>query len=177
MKNAATPQLTPNQRAAFIAAIAPAAQASQRKWNVPASITIAQAILESGWGQSRLSISANNFFGIKYGPRSDEGYVAFPTKEYVNGIPETQIARFDKFISAEEAFDAHGELLATAQRYARAMADAGDPFVFAARLQDCGYSTDPNYAAKVCRLITDYRLTEYDAPPSAPAAAARAANG
>ncbi len=53
-------------------------------------------------------------------------------------------------------------MLSQAKRYAKAMADADDPFVFAARLHECGYSTDPEYAKKLAGLITEFGLTQYD---------------
>jgi len=156
--------LTPQQRSEFIARIAPAAQRSQKKNGVPASIILAQAILESAWGQSSLTARHNNYFGIKDSRRFDEGYCEFRTEEVLAGERVNLIARFEAFKDVASCFDAHGRLLAENKRYAPAMADADDPFVFAARLYECGYATDPDYAKKLAQLITTYKLTRFDAP-------------
>ena len=67
----------------FIDSIAPDAVRTVRQLGIPASVTIAQAILESGWGRSSLARISKNYFGIKgTGPA---GYVLLPTKEYLNG--------------------------------------------------------------------------------------------
>jgi flagellum-specific peptidoglycan hydrolase FlgJ len=156
----------------FITGIAPAAQASQAKWSVPASVTLAQAILESGWGESALTTSARNYFGIK--ARRIDPYVELKTDEFIGGTRKAVRAGFRKFVSDAECFDAHGELLGTLARYRPAMAKADDPVIFAVKLQECGYSTDPDYATKLARLIQDFDLTQYDVPPPAPLKAAAA---
>jgi flagellum-specific peptidoglycan hydrolase FlgJ len=154
---------TPEQKNAFIASVVPAAQSAMRMWRVPASITIAQAILESGWGQSALAIQAKNFFGIKFNQHLEgDGYIQFPTREVVGDASETVLAEFEKYNSVEQSFDAHGRLLATSSRYAAAMEEADDPFVFAAQLYKTKYSTDPAYPSELCKIITQFRLTQYD---------------
>jgi flagellum-specific peptidoglycan hydrolase FlgJ len=64
----------------FIDRVATGAQASEAKWGVPASVTIAQAALESGWGKSQLATICNNYFGVK--AREGEAYREFPTTEF-----------------------------------------------------------------------------------------------
>jgi flagellum-specific peptidoglycan hydrolase FlgJ len=154
--------VTPKDQLAFISLIAPLAQASQKQYRIPASVTIAQAIDESGWGQSQLSTKANNFFGIK-ARQSVDKYTQFNTEEFEKGQPVKELAKFRVFNSLKDCFEAHARLLACTDRYRPAMADADDPFVFAPRLKECGYSTDPEYAKKLAALITDFRLTQYDA--------------
>lgn len=151
----------------------PAALLSQHSSGVPASITLAQAILESGWGRSGLARIANNFFGIKAGANaSPDEYVEMPTHEVVNGVSELEMARFARYPSIEACFKAHGALLALASRYHAAMEAAHDPAAFAAELQKCGYSTNPNYSAELMRLVREFDLGQYDAAPNPPAAAA-----
>ena len=152
--------MTRQDQLAFIARVAPAAQQSAAQAGVPASITIAQAILESGWGESGLAKQANNFFGIK--ARRADDYAEFQTTEFRNGIAAKELARFRKFASEAQCFGAHAALLSESERYRPAMADADDPFVFAAKLYECGYSTDPGYAKKLAGLITDFHLRDYD---------------
>lgn len=161
---------------AFLKTAVPAAQAAQRKWGVPASVTIAQAILESGWGQSSLARVARNYFGIKAGAHmSTAGYMEFPTTEFVDGRRVKELARFARYASPAESFTAHALLLAMSPRYRPAMEAAADPEVFTTQLQLCGYSTNPCYAQGLNELIREFDLTQYDVPPDSPATAAEVA--
>ena len=159
--------MTPQERNQFIERIAPWARFSQEKYGVPASVTLAQAILESNWGKSLLAAKYNNFFGIKDSQLSNDGYAELPTTEVENGNVRSIRARFEAFADPQRAFDCHARLLARLPRYKPAMADADDPFVFAARVQECGYSTDPAYAKKLVDVITANKLTRFDAPKKA----------
>ncbi len=74
------------QQNEFFQMAVPAALESQRATGVPASITLAQAIFESGWGQTGLAKKAFNFFGIKAGQhKTPSGYIELPTHEVING--------------------------------------------------------------------------------------------
>jgi flagellum-specific peptidoglycan hydrolase FlgJ len=156
---------TKQEQLAFISNVAKAAMASQQKWGVPASITIAQAILESAWGGSTLTKRCNNYFGVK--AKEGEQYAEFKTEEYFGSIgapAKRVIAKFKVYPSPLEAFDAHGQLLASLNRYAPAMHKADDPLAFAIELQHCGYSTDPNYPSKLAQLMKRHDLTRFDSP-------------
>jgi flagellum-specific peptidoglycan hydrolase FlgJ len=164
------------QQNAFLKMAVPLAQAAQKKWGVPASVTITQAILESsnaaGWGQSQLAREANNFFGIKAEHLNDpETYIELPTTEFVHGEVEHIEAGFERYIDPQDSFDDHARLLATAKRYAPAMAERADSDTFACRLQTCGYSTSPTYAKQLIAIMRLYDLTQFDIPPEDPAAA------
>jgi flagellum-specific peptidoglycan hydrolase FlgJ len=168
------------QQNSFLRMAAPLAQAAQRRWNVPASVTIAQAILESsnsaGWGQSQLAREANNFFGIKATHTDDpNSYIQLQTHEYIHGQLEEVPADFERFISPQASFNTHALLLASALRYKPAMAVRADAFAFANALAPCGYSTNPNYGALLGRIMRDYDLTQYDIEPDGSAKAAAAA--
>jgi flagellum-specific peptidoglycan hydrolase FlgJ len=169
--------LTREQKLCLVVMFAAAAQESQRKWGVPSSITIAQAILESAWGQSKLAIECNNYFGIKARKHllPGEEYQEFPTREVRNGKNEIELARFQKFKSIPDCFQRHGELLSCSDRYAPAMEVADDPAKFAIQLLGCGYSTDPKYPKLLGDLIRQYKLTRFDLPPDPPAAKKEAA--
>ena len=149
---------------AFIGAVAPAAVAAQRKYGVPASVTIAQAIDESGWGQSNLAVNEHNLFGIKgTGPAGSYQQLA---QEYQNGQLVTGMSSFRVYRSAAQSVDDHGKLLATSGYYRRAMAVRGNPNAFAASLTGV-YATDPEYGAKLIRLMQQYDLYRYDSIGSA----------
>lgn len=145
-----------------------AAQASARTSGVPASVTLAQWIFESSWGTSKLTLAANNCFGIKANQHSiPDTYIACPTAEYENGKRIVVDALFRKYASVTESFDDHAYLLSKSARYRFAMLQAADPAQFARALQRCGYSTNPNYSAELIQAIREYNLTQYDiAPPS-----------
>ncbi|MGQ9898520.1 MAG: LysM peptidoglycan-binding domain-containing protein [Acidobacteriota bacterium] len=146
---------------AFIDSIAADAIRSQRATGVPASVTIAQAILESGWGRSQLTRQANNYFGIKgEGPA---GSVTMRTREVINGREVYVNAQFRRYNSAAESFTDHGQFFIRNSRYATAMQHTNDAFRFAAEIHRAGYATDPNYTNLLHRLIREYDLTRFDA--------------
>ena len=169
---ASDPAQVPGTRAqqAFINQIAPGAIAAQQRWGVPTSVTIAQAIEESGWGQSQLAAQYHNLFGIKgTGPA---GSVEMPTSEYSNGQWVTIDAAFRVYHNTAESIADHAELLATSGYYTRAMADRAVPDAFANDLTGI-YATDPEYGANLIALMRLYDLYRFDAPAAqAPAPAA-----
>ncbi|HTU75078.1 MAG TPA: glucosaminidase domain-containing protein [Trebonia sp.] len=168
-----TPAGTPgtSYQAAFINAIAPGAQAAQRRWGVPAAVTIAQAIEESGWGQSSLAATYHNLFGIKgTGPA---GSALLPTQEFEGGQWITIDAPFRAYHNDAESITDHAQLLATSGYYTRAMADRDFPDAFANDLTGV-YATDPNYGSSLISLMKLYNLYQYDVP-AAPAPAHTAA--
>jgi flagellum-specific peptidoglycan hydrolase FlgJ len=149
---------------AFIDAIAPGAVAAQHKYGVPASVTIAQAIDESGWGQSTLAIQDHNLFGIKgTGPA---GTTSLPTQEYQNGQLVPSIDSFRVYHNTAESIDDHGKLLATSGDYGTSMGDRRNPNAFAQALTGI-YATDPSYGTKLVSLMQQYDLYRYDAAPRA----------
>ena len=156
---AAVPLHDASAQQAFIGEIAPGAVAAQRRYGVPAAVTIAQAIDESGWGRSSLATQDHNLFGIKgTGPAGRDPQ---PTREYKNGKAVTRSASFRVYHNAAESIDDHGKLLATSQYYRQAMADRQDPNAFAAALTGV-YATDPDYGAKLIGLMRRYDLYRYD---------------
>jgi len=143
---------------AFIDAVAPGAIAAQHRYGVPAAVTIAQAIDESGWGQSQLAAQDHNLFGIKgTGPA---GSVPLPTEEYVNGQQVSTSASFRVYHDVAESIDDHGRLLADSGYYQQAMADRQHPNEFAKALTGV-YATDPNYGSNLISLMLRYDLYHY----------------
>jgi flagellum-specific peptidoglycan hydrolase FlgJ len=162
---------------AFISLVAPGAVAAQQRYGIPAAVTIAQAIDESGWGQSDLATADHNLFGIKgTGPA---GRDALPTKEFENGAWVTRTASFRVYHNIAESIEDHSQLLATGSAYQRAMANRSVPDAFANALTGV-YATDPGYGSHLIALMRLYHLYQYDsASPAAarPAAPAQAATG
>jgi flagellum-specific peptidoglycan hydrolase FlgJ len=162
---AAAPEPGVNAQQAFINEVVPGAVATQRRYGVPAAVTIAQAIDESGWGQSVLASQDNNLFGIKgTGPAGSD---SLPTQEYENGQWVTTTAPFRVYHSFAESINDHGELLATSGYYTQAMAERNDPDSFAKALTGV-YATNPEYGTDLVQLMQQYDLYRYDVPASAP---------
>ena len=157
---------------AFISLVAPGAIAAQQRYGIPAAVTIAQAIDESGWGRSVLATADHNLFGIKgAGPA---GRDMLPTREYENGAWVTRTAPFRVYHNVAESIEDHGRLLATGPAYRHAMASRGLPDAFATALTGV-YATDPGYGSSLIALMRLYHLYRYDAatPPAASPAARR----
>lgn len=152
--------MTPQE---FIAKIAPAAVADMRKTRVPASLTIAQAILESSWGKSGLTQKANNLFGIK--GTGTAGSVQMPTTEYVGGKPIATTANFRKYNSWAESIADHSALIlnGTRDKPTRYHGVLGADYKTACdKIKEGGYATDPAYPQKLIGLIEKYGLAKYD---------------
>jgi flagellum-specific peptidoglycan hydrolase FlgJ len=145
---------------AFIDRIASDAIKSQRETGVPASVTMAQAILESGWGKSGLSTQANNFFGIK--GKGPAGSVTMRTREVFNGQSTYINAPFRKYNSPAESFADHGRFFTQNKRYATAMQHTNDAHRFAREIARAGYATDPKYASMLSGLINKHGLERFD---------------
>ena len=136
---------------------------------IPASITLAQGILESGAGTSELAQNANNHFGIKCGSGwSGKSYRKKDDDKDENGnIIESC---FRKYSKVEESFHDHGEFLRDPKKELRYgflfKLDRTDYKGWAEGLEAAGYSTSPTYAEKLVDIIERYKLYEYDTPGS-----------
>lgn len=141
----------------FIERIAEGAVEEMVTSGVLASLTIAQAALETGWGAS---VPGNNLFGIKGSGTTQE------TREYINGQWVTVRAGFRAYASWEDSIKDHSRFLHENRRYANAgffaHSAVGDYAGAARALQAAGYATDPNYAAKLISIIEGNGLTAYD---------------
>ena len=144
-----------------------AAKASQAKWKIPASISIAQWAVESGYGR-HMPAGSNNPFGIK--ARAGEPSVGARTREVLGGKDVYITDGFRKFDSIADAFDKHGEFLATRRPYANARTKLPDPDAFADALTGV-YATDPHYGSVLKGLMRSANLYQYNdgAAPPAPA--------
>jgi flagellum-specific peptidoglycan hydrolase FlgJ len=153
-----------NQQQAFLDATAQPARDAAALTGVPASVTVAQAILESDWGRSGLALNANNYFGMKVmGTLGNNGVVYMPTSEYDSeGQLYETVSAFRAYKSLTDSLADHDRLLQTGSRYATAMKSANDPTQFAALLAQAGYSTDPAYASKLVALMDRYNLYQLD---------------
>ncbi|WP_280149375.1 phage tail protein [Bacillus safensis] len=144
----------------FINKLAPGAQKVYKKYNVLASLVIAQGCLESGFGSSGLSQQANNLFGIK-GTYNGK-YVLMWTSEQDKKGNVTRIqAKFRKYPSYAESLADLGSLYTRLSRY-KAVVGEKDYKKATAAVSKAGYATDINYATKLNSIIFTYKLTQYD---------------
>ncbi len=145
----------------FIDSIAADAVRTQKETGVPASVTMAQAILESGWGKSGLTKKGNNFFGIKgEGPA---GSVTMRTREEDrNGNSYYINAKFRAYNTPQESFTDHAKLFQRNKVYANAMKHTDDADRFAKEIHKAGYATAHNYSDVLIQLMNKYDLRDFD---------------
>lgn len=150
----------------FISWVVPMAQRGERDFGVPTSVAIAQAILESGWGGSRLTREANSFFGIKCHKRTSpyqNGCYEIETREYdAAGNPRVEVARFRSYATPADSFLDHGHFLRNNSRYRAAFDHQTNPERFIHEVHKAGYATDPGYASLVIQIMHQYDLKQYD---------------
>ncbi len=155
--------MTPAQ---FVAASVAPAQRGQLEFRVPASVTIAQAILESGWGRSGLTANDRNFFGIKCFHGSPgaiaTGCHSYATHECAGNVCTPTTATFRTYPSATDSFRDHGHFLTVNSRYAPAFAFTGNADQFLFQIWKAGYATSPTYVQNVTALMKKYNLYQYD---------------
>lgn len=126
-----------------------------RRHGIPASITLAQGLLESGAGQSRLAREANNHFGIKADSRW--------TGRYLVMADDRPDDRFRVYRSAAESYEDHSLFLCNSRRYAGLFSLSSTDYRGWARgLKAAGYATNPRYAESLISIIERYSLHRYD---------------
>lgn len=139
---------------AYIQKYADLAVASQKKHRIPASITLAQGILESAAGESKLATRCNNHFGIKCG----DAWHGRKMRQNDDAIGEC----FRCYGSVKESYDDHAEFLKR-QRYSFLYDyEITDYKAWAHGLKRAGYATDPKYPQKLIKIIEEYELHKYD---------------
>lgn len=144
----------PSSTQAYIDRYKPIAISEMQRYGIPASITLAQGILESGSGKGRLAVEANNHFGIKC-----HGWQG--AKIYHDDDRSQEC--FRKYKDASYSFRDHSEFLANRKRYAKLFQlRLNDYKGWAKELRRAGYATDKKYPEKLISIIERYRLYEYD---------------
>ncbi len=149
----------------FVNQIGSAAMQVAQEYGVYASMMIAQAGLESAWGQSQLARQAHNLFGVKYNGRGE--YVLMPTLEFYGGAYHTVYAKFQKYSSYYDSLVRYAQLLRS--NFLNSTKRAGSYQRAAQNLRHGvygAYATDPTYASKLTNLINTYSLYRFDQPVS-----------
>jgi flagellum-specific peptidoglycan hydrolase FlgJ len=131
------------------------AMSNMRNFGIPASIILAQGILESGAGQGKLAATANNHFGIKC-------YTDWTGETTLHDDDASQEC-FRKYNNPEESYQDHAAIVSKRSRYASLFKlPKGDYKAWAKGLKDAGYATDPKYPDKLISYIERYHLDQYD---------------
>ena len=139
----------------YIKRYAPIAVSEMHKYNVPASITLAQGILESGNGRSQLASKSNNHFGIK----CHTGWKG--AKVYHDDDEKGECFRKYKYV--ESSYEDHSQFLSGRRRYASLFTLRKTDYKgWSKGLKKAGYATDKNYPKKLIKIIETYELYEFD---------------
>lgn len=159
----------------FIRKLGPAARENYRRTGILASVTMAQAILESGWGQSTLAQNGNNLFGMKmnlsgntWGGSAWDGVNSYKkrTYEYGSGGRYSISARFRKYSCVEDSIEDHSAYLLNARNGSRKRyAGLTDTKSYKKQLQIIkkgGYATSGSYVSQLSGVISRYNLTKWD---------------
>ena len=141
----------------FIEKLMPAAKQAAQKLGLEPLALLAQAALETGWGQRTFKTAEGNnsfnFFGIK-AHNSWQGDVAVvDTLEYRQGVAQKEKAKFRAYESPEQSLGDYVDFIKSNPRYQQAIAVADNPKAYFQQLQAAGYATDPNYAQKILSVF------------------------
>lgn len=141
----------------FVAELTPHARVAAERLGTVPEVLIAQAALETGWGERVMrradGASSFNVFGIKAGSSWDGERVRVPTLEYDGTVARREWAEFRAYDSLAAAFADYVQLVESDPRYAEARAQGADPSAYIRALADAGYATDPRYAEKVLDVM------------------------
>lgn len=149
-----------NSAEEYIRTFAPIALEEMETYGIPASITLAQGLLESGAGSSNLVRKSNNHFGIKCHTKWRGPYTTHDDDE--------KGECFRKYLHPRESYRDHSLFLANGARYAFLFNyRTTDYKAWARGLKKAGYATDPKYPAKLIAQIQKYNLDQYDHPRKA----------
>ena len=143
----------------FLEKLKPYVIADMRESKILASLTAAQAFIESNKGNSGLTVQCNNLFGIKGAYNGQSGY--FMTTEYYNGVKTRVKAAFRKYPSWQESIKDHSDLFNRMKRYAnlRGETDYHKACIF---VKQDGYATSPTYTQTLLNVIEKYQLYNWD---------------
>ena len=137
----------------FVTALIEPAQKVQKTLGVPFEVVIAQAALETGWGQKMIKDqdggSSNNLFNIKADSRWAGDKITKDTLEFEQGAMIKKSEPFRTYQSLSDSVDDYINFLSTSERYQDALQDSGNVEHFLQGLQKAGYATDPQYADKI----------------------------
>lgn len=139
----------------FVSSMKPYAEKAAKALGVDSSLLLAQAALETGWGQKVINNSrgsSSNLFNIKADRSWGGEKVATQTLEYHQGVPVKEQAAFRSYSNYEDSFNDYVQFLNENPRYTTALRHGGNDEAFIHGIHKAGYATDPQYADKVLRV-------------------------
>ncbi len=146
----------------FVNDMLPIARSAAEQLGVHPGILVAQAALESGWGQRLIQHddgrNSHNLFGIKADGRWDGAIASVATLEYRQGVALKERADFRAYEDFSQSFNDYVHFIKSNPRYQDALANADDPQRYMQELQKAGYATDPLYAKKVMKIFDQHGL-------------------
>ncbi len=154
----------------FVSALRPGVEAAARELGVSPRILMAQAALETGWGQHLPADSGAdsfNLFGIKADASWQGDSVQAQTTEFENGQPDSCLANFRRYTDYSESVRDYVRFIQDQPRYADALNHGGSDQRYIQALSEAGYATDPHYAARVLQVADSSRLSAMSAKESA----------
>jgi len=160
----AAPDWKPDSPETFVRELWPHAQRTARDLGTRPELLLAQAALETGWGQHMIrgtdGSNSFNLFGIKADARWQGERALTETIEFEDGVMRKQHATFRAYASPADSFADYADFLKTNPRYREALNRAADAPSFARALAEAGYATDPDYSGKINRIMGSERLRD-----------------
>ncbi|MGO1234078.1 MAG: flagellar assembly peptidoglycan hydrolase FlgJ [Marinobacter sp.] len=141
----------------FVGKLMPVAEKVAEESGIDPKLMVAQAALETGWGRHMIEGDGNepsfNLFGIKADSRWSGEAVTITTTEFRDGLPMKEQADFRAYPDYEASFRDYVDFLQNNPRYRDVLSSADQPDVFADKLQEAGYATDPEYGSKIRSIM------------------------
>jgi len=160
----AAPDWKPDSPETFVRELWPHAQRAARDLGTRPELLLAQAALETGWGQHVIrgtdGNNSFNLFGIKADARWQGERALTETIEFEDGVMRKQHATFRAYASPADSFADYADFLQSNPRYREALNRAADAPSFARALAEAGYATDPDYSEKINRIMDGERLRD-----------------
>lgn len=154
-KSVPVQQSKQRRQGAYVKRFAQVARSEMKRYGIPASITLAQGLIESNAGDSRLSRENNNHFGMKcFSKTCSKNHCS-------NFTDDSHKDFFRKYTNAWESFRAHS-LMLQGKRYRHLKKEGNDYKKWSHGLKKAGYATDPRYAEKLIHIIKELKLDQFD---------------
>ncbi|WP_392340585.1 flagellar assembly peptidoglycan hydrolase FlgJ [Moritella marina] len=154
---ASAPKMQFNSPEEFVTSLAPFADVVAKRLNVSPDVLLAQAALETGWGKKvstdNKGDSSHNLFNIKADKRWEGPTASVDTLEFKDGVAKRENHQFRSYQDFQSSFNDFANFLQSGDRYSDALSNSADSAQFLNGLQQAGYATDPNYAAKIKNVM------------------------
>lgn len=154
----------PDSPESFVSDLLPHARQAAAELGTRPEVLIAQAALETGWGQHIMrnpdGSNSFNLFGIKADANWQGARALTDTVEYRDGLMRRERAPFRAYDSLAESFSDYVDFIKSSPRYREALNQAGDPSAYAQALSQAGYATDPDYHGKIETILGGSRLRD-----------------